>query len=169
MLKYKDLLVLELSGTTEWKSDAEMIIPDDLTDGLMKNGWNYTCEFLGDGNYIIREYEYETQRVEEWYYRDVLHGPFLLWNRHGVKIVEDYFKYNNLHGQSINYLDTTGKKYKIITYKDDELHGKTIIWEDGSRIERTYCNGDLICEEKFDTFFDSYYSSFSEDREVLYG
>ena len=53
-LLYKKLLILGLSGIARWKNEKEMIIPDGILNDWY--GPNLTCEFLGDGRYMLRGY-----------------------------------------------------------------------------------------------------------------
>jgi len=52
-MNYKQLLILRLSNLTEWLNETEMIIPEEICEDF---GWFDTCEFLGDGKYILRSY-----------------------------------------------------------------------------------------------------------------
>jgi len=80
-MNYKQLLILRLSGTIEWKSEAEMIIPKEMRKDF---DYSHTCEFLGDGKYILRGYwENGNKHWEAEYQNGLLHGFNLGWYKNG--------------------------------------------------------------------------------------
>ena len=80
-MNYKQLLILRLSNLTEWKNETEMIIPEDMRGYF---GWADTCEFLGDGRYILRGYYECGQLHREVEYRNgKLHGMDIGWHKNG--------------------------------------------------------------------------------------
>ena len=80
-INYKQLLILSLSNITEWKNEREMIIPKEMREDF---GLANTCEILGDGKYILRNY-YESGQLcwKEEYRNGQQHGFDLGWYENG--------------------------------------------------------------------------------------
>ena len=122
MIDYKQLLVLRLSHLTEWLNENEMIVPEE-----MHGDFNYgeTCEFLGDGKYILRDY-YESGQLcwKAEYQNGQRHGLDLGWWESGQQWWKEEWQNNQQHGLSIEWLEDGKKRLK------EE-------WENGKLIKRT--------------------------------
>ena len=82
-MNYKQLLILRLSNLTKWKNDEEMIIPEEMRRDF---DWTNTCEFLGDGKYILRDYYNNGNKYYKAEYRNgQQHGESILWLMNGKK------------------------------------------------------------------------------------
>jgi len=99
-MNYKDLLILRLSNLTEWKNEKEMIIPEEMRKDFR---WATSCEFLGDGKYILRDYrENGNKRWEDEYQNGQLHGRSIDWKRDGNKLCEQEYNNGKLHRKVID-------------------------------------------------------------------
>jgi len=97
MDKYKQLLILRLSNLTEWKSEAEMIIPKEMRRDYY---WFETCELIGDGKYILRYYWSNGNKHWEAYYQnDQRHGKYICWKQNGDRYREE--EWSNGHQNNI--------------------------------------------------------------------
>ena len=78
---YKDLLILRLSNLTKWKNEKEMIIPEEMRGDF---DWAKTCEFLGDGKYILcRCWRNGRPAWKEEYQNNQKHGLSFGWHKNG--------------------------------------------------------------------------------------
>ena len=101
-MNYKQLLILRLSGTTEWKNEKEMIVPKDMMRD--RPGFSFTCEFLADGAYI-------------------LHGYYKGGNKYWQK---DY-QNNRSYKKSLGWYEN-GNRHWEIEYQNGQKHGIDIRW-----------------------------------------
>jgi len=115
MVNYKDLLILRLSSIVEWKNEREMIIPEEMHRGF---SWYDTCEFLGDGKYILRDYyKNGSPRRKEEYQNEQQHGFDLGWWPSGRPYWKIEYQNRLRHGYTI-YWDESGNKYIDEEYKN---------------------------------------------------
>jgi len=118
-MNYKQLLILSLSNLTEWKNEKEMIIPEEMRRDF---NWCNTCEFLGDGRYILREYWGNGQpRWKIEYQNGRLHGKAILWWENGNKRWEDEYQNGQRHGKDICWCENGDKRWE-----DEWENGKLI-------------------------------------------
>ena len=119
-MNYKQLLILKLSDTIEWKNEREMIIPKEMRKGF---DWSNTCEFLGGGKYILR-----------CYYK----GGQLYWKRE--------YQNGQRHGLSFGWWWRNGQSAWKAEYQNGLRHVFNFGWySDGrSMWKEEYQNGKLI-------------------------
>jgi len=78
-----------------------MIIPKEMREDF---DWCETCEFLGDGKYILRLcWENGHLRWKREYQNDLKHGEDITWWSNGNKRCEVYYRNGRLHGKYIVY------------------------------------------------------------------
>jgi len=118
-MNYKQLLILRLSNLTEWKNEKEMIIPEEMRDSF----WcAETCEFLGDGKYILYRYYKNGQlhhRIE--YQNNQLHGLYIGWYEDGSRRWQSEYQNNQLHGLSIGWYEDGD-----LLWKEEWKNGKLV-------------------------------------------
>ena len=101
MITYKQLLILGLSNITKWKSEAEMIIPEEMRKDF---GRVNTCELLGDGRYILRGYYKNGQTAWKIEYQNGLQHRFSLgWHENGHQKWRVEYQNGQPHGKSIGW------------------------------------------------------------------
>lgn len=119
-IPYKDLLMLGLSGISEWKNEREMFVPGGYF--LEDCKCSFTAEFLDDGKYIMRCHD--ASGLKWWMYN---------------------YRYEERHGKSI-WWRPNGVKQSEIYYKNGLKHGNYVDWDEGGHIllNNVYINGHLM-------------------------
>ena len=144
MITYKQLLILRLSNLTEWKNENEMLIPEEMRGDF---DWAETCEFLGDGRYILREYwkngwlGWKTE-----YQNGQRHGKDIYWWwKNGNKRWEREYQNDQRHGKDIYWWENGNKLWET-EYQNGQLHGRSFGWRESGikHLENEYQNGKLI-------------------------
>ena len=143
MITYKKLLILRLSNLTEWKNEAEMIIPEE-----MRGDFNdaETCEFLGDGKCILRRYwENGQTRWKKEYQNGKSHRLSLGWYKNGQQWWKTEWQNGKLHGVALGWWENGHTRWKI-EYQNGLKHGVALGWyKNGQQWWKTeYKNGKLI-------------------------
>jgi len=122
-MDYKQLLILRLSNLTEWKSEAEMIIPEEMRRDF---DWAKTCEFLGDGKYILRRYwEHGHPSWKEEYQNGQKHGLSFGWYENGHPYRKKEYQNGQLHGLSVWYYENGHPECKT-EFQNGQLHGLSV-------------------------------------------
>ncbi len=85
------------------------------------------------------QHEFKTE-----YFRNMKHGTYERWNRHGIKVVHTMYKHNKYHGPHLTWHDN-GQQCECSTYVDDKLDGVSeIFFENGKKLQSgTFRNGML--------------------------
>jgi len=97
---YKDLLIFSLSNIAEWKSEVEMIIPEEMRKDFYGAD---TCEFLGDRKYILRLYwENGNKRWEIGCKNEYAHGRYIRWCKKGYKSWETEYLNGKLAAERVS-------------------------------------------------------------------
>ena len=142
-MNYKQLLILRLSNLTEWLNEKEMYIP-----GEMHRDFNYaeTCEFLGDGKYILRDYWKNGHLYwKREYHNGQIHGTNLGWHENGQPHWKAEYQNGLVHGLYLGWWENGNKRWED-EYQDGQQHGRTVEWNKSGYLyrEEEYQNGQLI-------------------------
>jgi len=143
MNHYKQLLILSLSGIAEWKNEKEIIIPKDMAGDFELSD---TCEPLGDGRYVLRDYRECGQLYWQTEYlngrRD---GLDCSWRDSGKLWMRQEYKNGKFHGHSVVWYRNGQKKWEA-WYENNRLHGTFNEWhEDGSvKVKTEYKHGTQV-------------------------
>ena len=147
-MNYKELLILRLSHLIEWKNEKEMFVPNNFTGGSLTN----TCEFLGNGRYIIRSYYniklYANKLyAKKEYKNNLLNGLSLGWHENGQRRCRVEFR-DGRKGSTVHYYRNGRPEWKHQYNKYGNLQGIERWWhEDGQpKSIKEWENGKLIRE-----------------------
>jgi len=117
-MNYKQLLILRLSHLTEWRNIREMIIPKEMYQDC---NWTETCEFFGDGKYVLRGYWKNGQPYcKREYQNNQEYGLSLGWWENGQLYWKEAWENGQRHGLSLGWWEN-GQLYWKTEYQNGEL------------------------------------------------